>query len=72
VASIVRLGETPLRTGAVVSTTVTVNVVVEVFPATSLAEQLTGVAPIAKVLPGAGVQVTGRTPSITSMAVGFV
>jgi hypothetical protein len=48
-----------VNTGGVVSTTVTVNVPVEVLCRVSLAEQLTVVVPRAKVDPEAGRQVTG-------------
>ena len=57
------------RTGAVLSVTETVNDLVPVLPRVSEAEQTTVVSPTAKVLPLAGVQLTGRVPSTTSVAV---
>jgi hypothetical protein len=39
-----------------------------VFPAESLAEQITIESPIEKRLPGGGAQVTGTTPSTSSIA----
>jgi len=69
VASTLKLAGT-VTTGAVTSTTVTVTVklVLPVFPAASVAEQVTGVAPGAKIDPLAGVQ-TGRSdPSTASLA----
>jgi hypothetical protein len=49
--------------------TVTVNVPDAVFPAASLAEQVTMVVPIGKVDPEAGAQVTERFPLTASTAV---
>ncbi len=49
--------------------TVTVNEQLPVLPVVSLAEQLTVVVPSAKLEPEAGVQVTVREPSHTSLAV---
>jgi len=69
VASTLKLAGT-VTTGAVTSTTVTVTVklVLPVFPAASVAEQVTGVAPGAKIDPLAGAQ-TGRSdPSTASLA----
>jgi hypothetical protein len=57
-----------VNTGAMVSTTVTVNDCVVLFPATSLAAQLTVVTPSAKVEPLFGVQVTATGPSTVSTA----
>ena len=50
--------------------TVTVKRLVAVFPAWSVAVQLTAVEPIGKVEPGAGVQITGTVTSTMSVAVG--
>ena len=50
------------------SRTVTMNVPVATFDATSVAEQLTVVVPSAKTLLDAGAQVTGRVPLTTSLA----
>jgi len=55
--------------GAVVSTTVMVKLPEIVRLALSVAEQLTIVAPSAKVAPEAGVQLAGRLPSTISDAV---
>jgi len=55
--------------GAVVSTTVMVKLPEVVRLALSVAEQLTSVAPSAKVAPEAGVQLAGRLPSTISDAV---
>jgi hypothetical protein len=62
----------PVKTGAWLSTTVTVNVQVPVLGGAfrSDAEQLTVVTPLLKVEPEAGTQVTGREPSQLSVAVG--
>ena len=46
-----------------------VKLPVAVFPAGSLAVQVTVVAPSGKVLPLAGVQVTGTIPATASLAV---
>lgn len=54
------------------SSTVTTKDVWAALPRVSLAEQITVVGPSANVLPDAGAQLTGRTPSTTSDAVGFV
>ena len=67
------MGEgTPLMTGAVVSTTVTLNDAVAVLPCASLALQFTVVVPIGNVEPDAGVQLTGVGPSTASVALGRV
>ena len=55
-------------TGAVVSLTVTVNVLLAEFPAASLAVAVTVVVPSGKVEPEAGVLVVGRAPLTASMA----
>jgi hypothetical protein len=52
-----------LTVGAVVSSTVTEKVAVDVLPAASVAEQLTDGVPIGKVLPEGSVQVTSTEPS---------
>jgi hypothetical protein len=57
-----------VTTGPVVSATVTVNDAAPVFPLVSVAVQLTVVGPSGKVDPLAGVQLTGRGPSTTSLA----
>jgi hypothetical protein len=57
-----------VTTGPVVSVTVTVNDAAPVFPFMSVAVQLTVVAPSGTVDPLAGVQVTARGPSTTSLA----
>ncbi len=49
--------------------TVTVNEQLPEFPDVSLAEQVTVVTPIGKLVPEAGEQVTVRAPSQTSLAV---
>jgi hypothetical protein len=49
-----------------------VNVAVAVFPALSIAEQSTVVAPTANVDPEAGRQLTGTLPYTMSVAVGSV
>ena len=67
VASVVILAGR-LKVGGVVSRTVTVKLPFAVFPALSFAEQLTVVAPMAKVLPEAGVQVGVIGPSTSSIA----
>ena len=64
-----RLGEVLVTLGAVVSSTVTEKVAVELLPAASVAEQLTDVVPIGKVLPEGGVQLTATEPSMASSAV---
>src|SRR5262245_60667488 len=56
-------------TGGVVSLTVTWNVAVAVFPAASLAVQLTVVVPSGNSEPDAGVQLTATGPSTLSVAV---
>src|SRR5215204_3652574 len=58
--------------GAVVSSTVTSNVVVPVLPSASVAAQVTVVSPSGKVSPEPLLQVTGTEPSTSSDAVGFV
>ena len=55
--------------GPVVSRIVTANEPVARLPLRSLAEQLTVVVPMAKVLPDAGEHDTGREPSTASVAV---
>jgi hypothetical protein len=73
VAATLMFAGTLLRTGAVVSPTVTVKVLAAlVFGglAWSRAEQLTVVAPRGKVLPGAGEQLTVGLGSTASVAVG--
>ena len=55
-------------TGAVVSCTVMVKLPFAVLLCESVAEQLTVVVLMAKVLPEAGEQLTGRLPSTTSVA----
>jgi hypothetical protein len=67
VASVVMLAGT-VTTGAVVSPTVTVKVLLPVLPAASVAEQVTVVVPIAKVEPDAGKQVGVDTPLVVSVA----
>ena len=62
----------PVIAGGVVSRTVTLKVTRPVFPLLSLAEQVTVLAPIGKVDPEFGVQVTGRLPLTRSVAVGLV
>jgi hypothetical protein len=71
-ASAVTLDGVPLIVGAVVSRTVTVNGLLDVLPALSVALHVTVVAPRANVLPDAGVQETASLPSALSVAVGFV
>ena len=58
--------------GGVVSRTVTVNGLLDVLPALSVALHVTVVAPRANVLPDAGVQDTDVAPSTSSVAVGDV
>jgi hypothetical protein len=58
--------------GPVVSTTVTLNVLLAVLPAASVAEQLTMVVPRGKVLPEAGEQLTATLPLTRPFAVGGV
>ena len=58
-----------VRAGGVVSFTVTVKLPVAVFPAASLAVQLTVVVVIANVEPEAGVQPTATVPLTKSVAV---
>jgi hypothetical protein len=67
-ASIVALAGT-VTTGAVVSRTVTVNVFVPVFAWLSVALQVTVVVVAGNVEPLGGVHVTGRAPSMLSVAV---
>lgn len=59
-----------LRTGAVVSRTVTLKDREAAFPLVSVAEQLTAVSPSANTAPDAGTQVTTRAPSTASAALG--
>ena len=59
-------------TGGVVSLTVTLNDALAVFPAPSVAEQLTLVVPAAKMEPDAGEQLTGTLPYTMSVALGSV
>src|SRR5438093_789443 len=68
VASTVALAGT-VTTGAVVSLTVTVNDPVPTLARASLAVHVTVVAPIARVAPLAGVQLTETAPSTRSLAV---
>ena len=69
-AVIFEIGET---TGAVVSTTITLNVVgVAVFPAVSVLLQVTVVVPRTNVDPETGEQLAGNVPSIASTALGAV
>jgi len=63
------MGDGQLTTGAVVSTTVTVNEQWPVLLAASVAEQFTVVGPRGKVLPLAGEHVTASVPSTRSLAV---
>ena len=56
------------KTGAVVSSTRTVNVPVAVLSWASVAEQVTVVSPRPKVVPLAGSQVTVTSPSTMSAA----
>jgi hypothetical protein len=58
--------------GAVVSMMLTLKVAVVVWLSLSVAEQSTVFEPRANWLPDAGVQITGRTPSGSSEAVGSV
>src|SRR3990172_11886463 len=62
------MGAGTVTTGAVVSTTVTSNVAVAVFPAPSVAVQSTDVVPSAKVLPEAGAHTGASAPSTRSAA----
>ena len=57
-----------VRTGAVVSATVTVKLPLALLLAASVAEQFTVVVPIGKVLPDAGAQLIATAPSIASDA----
>src|SRR5436190_15145429 len=54
--------------GGVVSTTVTLNVALEVKPMVLEAEHVTAVEPIAKVEPDGGLHATGTLPSSRSVA----
>src|SRR6185295_18035455 len=67
VASTVAFAGT-VTTGPVVSVTVTVNDAAPLLPFVSVAVQFTVVGPSGKVVPLAGVQVTGRDPSTRSLA----
>jgi hypothetical protein len=58
--------------GAVVSTTVTLNVHAEWLPLVSVAVQVTVVLPTAKVFPDGGTQTTVGCGSTLSVAVGVV
>src|ERR687894_271249 len=58
-----------VNSGFVVSCTMTLNEPVPVFPAASVAEQLTVVVPSGNVEPEAGSHVTGTEPSTASVAV---
>ena len=66
----VRLPGQPLRTGAWLSSTVTVKVQVLVLWLESLAQQVTVVTPLLKVAPLVGAENTGTVPSQLSRAVG--
>jgi hypothetical protein len=68
VASVVMLLGTPLITGPVVSTTLTVNVAVELFPCESLALHVTVVLPRPNPVPDAGEQAKLATASSGSLA----
>jgi hypothetical protein len=68
VASATTLAGT-VTTGAVPSLTVTVKLALPVLPAASVAVQFTGVAPMANLLPEAGVQLVAREPLTESSAV---
>jgi hypothetical protein len=57
-----------VRTGGAVSVTVTMNEAEPVLPCVSVAVQVTVVVPKGKVEPLAGVQLTGRAPSMLSVA----
>src|SRR3954469_10281484 len=59
-----------VRSGAVVSATVTTNDFVPGLPAASVAVQSTVVSPIGNVLPLAGVHVAVTAPSTSSVAAG--
>jgi hypothetical protein len=54
--------------GSSVSLTVTVKEQAPVLPLASVAEQITGVVPVAKTVPEAGLQVTALTPAQLSVA----
>jgi hypothetical protein len=60
----------PITGGVVSARTVTVKVLVAVFPEWSVAVHVTVVVPIGNVEPDAGEQVTGTAPSMSSVAVG--
>jgi len=62
-------GACAVTVGAVTSWTVTLKLALPVWPAVSVAEQVTFVVPKPKVLPEAGVQVVARAPSTLSEAV---
>jgi hypothetical protein len=72
VASSVMLEGMPLRLGAVVSCTVTLNEAEALLPCASVAEQFTAVVPSGKLLPDAGEHATVTLPSTRSDAVGMV
>jgi hypothetical protein len=61
--------EGQVTVGGCVSLTVTLNEQFAVFPATSVAVQLTGVVPFAKVVPDGGMQTTVTVPGQVSVAV---
>ena len=62
----------PLKTGAMLSVTITVNEQLPLLLDVSLAEQLTVVTPLLKVEPDGGLHVTVLVPSQLSAAVGCV
>ena len=72
VASSVILAGVPESVGAVVSCTVTLNVVCDELPDASVAVQVTSVVVIANVVPDAGLQATVGDGSTASLAVGLV
>ena len=62
---------TPCKTGASLSSTVTLKLGLAVFPLLSADVQVTVVSPSGKVEPEAGAQLTGRGPSTASVAAGL-
>src|SRR6266581_2658609 len=62
------MSEGQLTVGGVVSWTVTLNLQLPALLWASVAEQVTRVVPMAKVLPLAGTQVTASVPSTISLA----
>jgi hypothetical protein len=72
VAVATMLAGMPLKTGGVVSPTVTVKLACALFPCVSVAVQVTVVVAIGNMDPESGTQVTGRLPSTASVAVGYV